>query len=53
MQIFGGMGLVSELPLERMWRDARIERIWEGTSEIQRHIIGRMMLRPHEQRAGS
>ncbi len=53
VQIFGGMGLVSELPLERMWRDARIERIWEGTSEIQRHIIGRMMLRPHEQRAGS
>ena len=32
-------------PLERIWRDARVERIWEGTSEIQRHIISREMLR--------
>ena len=39
LQIHGGMGLMSELPLERIWRDARIERIWEGTSEVQRHII--------------
>lgn len=48
IQIFGGMGLMDELPLEMMWRDARIERIWEGTSEIQRHIIARELLRPHE-----
>ncbi len=47
LQIHGGMGLMSDLPLERIWRDARIERIWEGTSEIQRHIISRAMLRPH------
>ncbi len=46
IQIHGGMGVMSELPLERIWRDARIERIWEGTSEIQRHIISRAMLRP-------
>ncbi len=45
IQIHGGMGLMDELPLERIWRDARIERIWEGTSEIQRHIISREMLR--------
>jgi acyl-CoA dehydrogenase len=46
LQIHGGMGLMSDLPLERIWRDARIERIWDGTSEIQRHIISRSMLRP-------
>lgn len=45
IQIHGGMGLMEELPLERIWRDARVERIWEGTSEIQRHIISREMLR--------
>lgn len=45
LQIHGGMGLMDDLPLERMWRDARVERIWEGTSEIQRHIISRDLLR--------
>ena len=48
IQIHGGMGLMNELPLERIWRDARLERIWEGTSEIQRHIISRSLLRPYE-----
>jgi acyl-CoA dehydrogenase len=47
VQIFGGMGLRDELPVERLWRDARLERIWDGTSEIQRHIISRAMLREH------
>ena len=47
VQIFGGMGLMHELPIERFWRDARVERIWDGTSEIQRHIISRAMLREH------
>ena len=46
VQIYGGMGLMEELPVQRMWRDARIERIWDGTSEIQRHIISRALLRP-------
>ena len=46
IQIHGGMGVMDELPLERIWRDSRIERIWEGTSEIQRHIISRALLRP-------
>jgi acyl-CoA dehydrogenase len=48
LQIYGGMGLMEELPVERLWRDARVERIWDGTSEIQRHIISRALLRPHE-----
>lgn len=47
LQIFGGMGLMEELPLERLWRDARVERIWDGTSEVQRHIISRALLRAH------
>ena len=46
IQVHGGMGLMSDLPLARFWRDARVERIWDGTSEIQRHIIGRDLLRP-------
>jgi hypothetical protein len=41
LQIFGGMGLMDDFPIERFWRDARVERIWDGTSEIQRHIISR------------
>jgi acyl-CoA dehydrogenase len=50
LQIYGGMGLMSDLPLERFWRDARTERIWDGTSEIQRMIIARELLRPLEAR---
>lgn len=46
IQVHGGMGLMADLPLERFWRDARVERIWDGTSEIQRHIISRELLRP-------
>ena len=45
IQSHGGMGLMSDYPLERFWRDARVERIWDGTSEIQRHIISRDLLR--------
>jgi acyl-CoA dehydrogenase len=48
VQIFGGMGLAEENPIVRIWRDARVERIWDGTSEIQRHIISRALLRPYE-----
>ena len=46
LQIYGGMGLMNDFPIERFWRDARVERIWDGTSEIQRHIISRELLRP-------
>jgi len=45
LQVFGGAGLMADLPIERFWRDARVERIWDGTSEVQRHIISRSMLR--------
>ncbi len=40
VQIMGGRGYMREQPVERLWRDTRVDRIWEGTSEIQRVIIG-------------
>jgi len=42
LQIHGGMGFSKELPLERYFRDAKITEIYEGTSEIQRMVIGRL-----------
>jgi acyl-CoA dehydrogenase len=48
VQVYGGMGLMTEAPVERWWRDARVERVWDGTSEIQRLIISRALLRPRE-----
>ena len=42
VQIHGGMGYSKELPLERYFRDAKITEIYEGTSEIQRLVIGRL-----------
>ena len=45
LQILGGMGVSKEWPIERMWRDVRVERIWEGTSEIHRDIIAKDILR--------
>jgi len=49
VQIFGGMGVMEEFPIQRFWRDARIERIWEGTSEVHQDIIARDLLRPYSQ----
>ena len=48
VQIYGGMGLMEEFPIERLWRDSRLERIWDGTSEIQRHIISKSILTDNE-----
>lgn len=45
LQIFGGYGYTRDYPIERYTRDARITTIYEGTSEIQRLIIAREILR--------
>ena len=39
MQIFGGRGYIRENTAERFYRELRVERIWEGTSGIQRNIV--------------
>jgi alkylation response protein AidB-like acyl-CoA dehydrogenase len=41
MQIFGGYGYITEYPVEKLFRDAKITEIYEGTSEIQRIVIAR------------
>lgn len=45
VQIMGGMGVMGDFPVGRIWRDARVERIWDGTSEIQRLILSRALLK--------
>jgi alkylation response protein AidB-like acyl-CoA dehydrogenase len=45
IQVFGGYGYSQEYPLERYFRDARVTEIYEGTSEIQRMVIGRQLYR--------
>jgi alkylation response protein AidB-like acyl-CoA dehydrogenase len=49
VQVLGGYGYISEYPLERMMRDAKITQIYEGTNQIQRLVVAREMLK--EQRA--
>ena len=44
LQIHGAIGLLKGSPTERFYRDARLGRIWDGTSEIQRYIIARTLL---------
>lgn len=45
IQVFGGMGFTRELPLERMYRDARVTRIYDGTSEIHRMLVARGVIK--------
>ena len=43
MQIFGGYGYVRDFPVERIWRDVRVCRIYEGTSDVQKMLIARAL----------
>jgi acyl-CoA dehydrogenase len=45
LQVFGGTGYMNEMYVERAYRNARVERIWEGTSEIQRLVLARNLLK--------
>jgi acyl-CoA dehydrogenase len=45
LQIHGGMGYMKESPIERIYRDMRLFRIFEGTSEVQRMVIAREFLK--------
>jgi alkylation response protein AidB-like acyl-CoA dehydrogenase len=45
LQLHGGYGYVEDYPIERLYRDARVTRIYEGTSEVQRIVIARELLR--------
>ena len=48
VQVFGGMGYCAEMPIERMYRDARIYRIFDGASEIHRMVIARSAMKHGE-----
>lgn len=50
LQLFGGSGYSKDLPIERIWRETRVVRILDGTSEIMRQIIARDTIRNHERR---
>ena len=43
IQIHGGYGYVSDFPVERLWRDVRVTKIYEGANDIQRLVIGRSL----------
>jgi acyl-CoA dehydrogenase len=45
LQVLGGRGYMTENPVARFYREVRVDRIWEGTSEIQRLIVSRGLLK--------
>ena len=49
IQLLGGYGYIKEYPVERFWRDNRLTRIGEGTSEVQRMIISRAVVAKHSE----
>ena len=46
LQLFGGYGYMAEYPISRFWTDARVMRIYGGTSEIMKEIVARGLLKP-------
>jgi alkylation response protein AidB-like acyl-CoA dehydrogenase len=52
VQIFGGYGYSKEYPVEKLMRDVKVTQIYEGTSQVQRIVIGRKMLREQAKKMG-
>ena len=50
VQVHGGSGYMREVPVERIYRDVRLLRLYEGTSEIQRLIIGGGLVKAAQRR---
>jgi acyl-CoA dehydrogenase len=50
VQVHGGIGYIAEYPIERFYRDARITKIYEGTSEIQRNIIAAQLIKDYQKK---
>jgi acyl-CoA dehydrogenase len=53
VQLFGGYGYCKGMRVERLFRDAKLTQIWEGTNQLQRQAIGRAFRRPRPRAAGS
>ncbi len=53
LQVHGGLGYTRDIPIERFWRDARLSEIGEGSSEVQRLIISRMLLKSADESLAS
>ena len=47
VQVFGGAGYIADYGIERLYRDVRLFRIYEGTSQIQQLVIARNLIRQH------
>jgi acyl-CoA dehydrogenase len=52
VQVLGGAGYMADYPVERLYRDARLFRIYEGTTQIQQLVVARAMIREAEERLG-
>jgi acyl-CoA dehydrogenase len=45
VEVHGGAGYINEFPVDRFYRDVRLLRLYEGTTQVQQHIMGRTFLR--------